>query len=632
MRKKLLVLILTIFVTLSLSDNFVTIRVFAYETVSDSALDIAEGIISWKKNENGSSDGDFLIGDKLLEQAGTTAGDWYPIGLGRLNIKDNNSGYLAVVKDKIEDRYRLPEKLSSSKATEWHRISLAVLAMGGDPTQIGTDEAGNTIDLIADGTYDRGRTVSLGRQGINGWIWGLIALDSMRYEIPEGAYYSREDIITEILKQQLDDGGFALAGTESDPDITAMAIQAFTPYRNDEKVYTYRRKSTGSEVSKSVDQVISEALDCLSRIQLSTGDYESWGTENVESTAQVLSALCSLGIDPLVDERFIKNGNTLLDGIMRYKLENGGFTHSFAYDPENPDALPNQANSMAGEQTLCAMAALWRMHSGMRNLYDFRPEQSEGIKKAISDLELKIDCITEKTSVNELEDMLYSYYRIPDSERSYVKNYRRLSESAKKAGIDIQKFETTVPEYDIEDPESGISEAVVFTDDDKNAVNQLPEDITTNDYVTVTTLLDKLEKSGDFDGKEEYHRKLEKAKKDIEEIQNKIDSLNSEIKEDLYPFEELSLKDKKTVDRIVKTYDSLSEPDRAEILSYEDVIRAKTKIDNKLRGMIISVLLLIILVIISFFLIRRICIRRHRKEEEMSELENLYDGEDREKE
>ena len=84
--------------------------------------------------------------------------------------------------------------------------------MGGDPTNIGTDENGLPINLIADGTYDRGKTTPLGRQGINGWIWGLITLDSMRYNIPDGAYYTRDDIIIEILRQQLSDGGFALSG------------------------------------------------------------------------------------------------------------------------------------------------------------------------------------------------------------------------------------------------------------------------------------------------------------------------------------------------------------------------------------------------------------------------------------
>lgn len=43
------------------------------------------------------------------------------------------------------------------------------------------------IDLIADGTYDRvdGNGVGItGKQGINGFIWALITVDSMFYEIP----------------------------------------------------------------------------------------------------------------------------------------------------------------------------------------------------------------------------------------------------------------------------------------------------------------------------------------------------------------------------------------------------------------------------------------------------------------
>ena len=155
------------------------------EYTSDNFLSVADGIIAWKKADNGSKPDGYLINDKYLENAGTTPGDWYPIALGRLGIQDNNEGYLAVIKDRVEERYRESGRLSAAKATEWHRIALAVLAMGGDPTNFGTDENGAPINLIADGTYDRGKTTPLGRQGINGWIWGLITLDSMRYAVPE---------------------------------------------------------------------------------------------------------------------------------------------------------------------------------------------------------------------------------------------------------------------------------------------------------------------------------------------------------------------------------------------------------------------------------------------------------------
>ena len=403
-------------------------------------LAIAQGVVDWKKRDNGSPADGFLLTPSFLEEAGTPAGDWYPIGLGRLGIEDNNEGYLAVIAEKVSQRYREENRLDKSKATEWHRISLAILAMGGDPTRIGADENGSPINLIADGTYDRGKTVSLGRQGITGWIWGLIALDAMRYEIPNGAYYSRDDIITEILRLQLEDKGFALTGKRADPDVTAIVLQALAPYYNSEKVYTYQPKDGEGEVSQTVRQAVDDALALLSALQKDTGDFSSWGIRNVESTVQVMVALCSLGLDPLTDERFIKNGNTLLDGILQYQHEDGGFVHSFVQDPENPGVLPDKSNSLAGEQALYAMAALWRQQKGMRTLYDFRPEQSEALKKRIAELEAAIGAMDASPARTELEALLTSYYSLPADERSYVGNYGTLSDAAKAAGVDIEKI------------------------------------------------------------------------------------------------------------------------------------------------------------------------------------------------
>ena len=347
------------------------VRVYTQDELMDTAL----GIVNWKKLDNGSTADGPLINDAYLEMAGTTPGDWYQIGMSRMRINDDYAGYLAVIRDIVQARYREESKLSSAKATEWHRIALAILAAGGDPTDFGTDANGAAINLIADGTYDRGKTASLGRQGINGWIWGLIALDARRYPVPEGAFNSRDDIIVEILRQQLADGGFALTGPVSDVDITAMALQAFAPYVDSEKTYTYTQHVSGIEVTKSVGQAVDEALVWLAAAQDDDGDFFSWGTQNVESTVQTVVALCCLGIDPQTDPRFIKNGKTPLDGIMKYRMPDGGFIHSFTYDPDNPTSLPTQSNTMASEQVLYALAAVRRQMQGMRTLYDFRPEE-----------------------------------------------------------------------------------------------------------------------------------------------------------------------------------------------------------------------------------------------------------------
>ena len=620
MTKRIVCLLLLLLLSLPMYG----IRVTAAQFGANDALKVAEGIIAWKKSDNGSDPNGYLLNDAYLALAGTTPGDWYPIGLGRLGIADRNSAYLAVIRDRVEERYRQPGKLNATKATEWHRIALAVLAMGGDPTAFGTDADGQPIDLIADGTYDRGKTTSLGRQGINGWIWGLIALDSLRYPVQESAYDTRDTIIMEILRQQLPDGGFALSGTSADPDITAMALQAFAPYRNDEKIYTYTLKKTGEEVTKTVHTVIEEALQCLSALQLPTGDFSSWGTENVESTDQVTVALCSLGIDPLTDARFIKNGNTLWDGILRYRMPDGGFVHSYTYDPDNPSSLPDRSNTMAGEQTLYTMAAMWRQSNGMRTLYDFRPEQSTSVKERISKLEKQIDTVGANTDIPVLEGLLIDFYALPIWERSYVNGYWTLSDAARSAGVDIDGIANTTTV--IEDPDNAADDLPLlsFSISDRAAVDALPERLTTEQYVVITTLLDKLLQSEDFDGKVQYLDKLTAAKHTIAEIQAEIDALNNDIKEKLYPFDNIGLKDKKTVDAIVARYMRLSAYDQAKIERWEDVVKTKTKLDNLVRGMIIGAVLSIIAAVIALFLFRRIRMRKLRKEREMEELAAEY--------
>lgn len=609
------------------------LTLFCGFTVSASAkeqafdpLSVADGIIEWKTADNGSSSGK-LINDRYLEAAGTTPGDWYVIGLSRLLKDDNYGEYLSVVRDKVRERYSESGKLSSAKATEWHRITLAVLAAGGDPTNMGTDESGQTVNLIADGTYNRGKVTSLGRQGINGWIWGLIALDSMRYAVPDGAYYTRDDIILEIVSRQLSDGGFALSGKTADPDITAMAIQALAPYYNSEKIYTFKALNEGASVSKSVYEVIDAALECLSALQLDSGGFASWGTENVESTDQVVVALCCLGIDPLEDERFIKNGNTLVDGILKFQNSDGGFVHSFTYDSDNPTSLPDTSNTMAGEQTLYTMAAIWRQSEGMRTLYDFRSEQSPVLKQRIASLENKIadcDLNNDKTAV---EALLKEFYSLPEDERCYVTSYRRLSDGAKKCGIDISLIaDTTVV---VKDETADEDTAVLyFSESDRAEADALPTVLSSEYYVRVTALLDKIERCEDFEGIEFYREKLLAAKAAISEIEKEIDGINTEIKEKLYPFENISLKDKSTVDGLFERYRKLSDFDKAKIERWEDVVKAKTRIDNTLRGIVIGAVLALAAAAVGVFLGFRIRKRIFRRKREMEELAAMFSDEE----
>ncbi len=366
MRKKSFSILLIILILLSCVNSKVFAKSYNSKITEAELKSDIEACFNWAKMGN-----DILLNDEFLNYVGMTDGDWFPINMGRYGYQENTFNlYLDAIEKDITQKYQSSSKLDRNKATEWHRIALAVTSMGGDPTNIGKDVNGNPINLIADGTYNCVLS-KVDRQGINGPIWALISADSMNYEIPSNVKYQREDLIVMILERQMSDGGFTLGGTAtrdlpSDPDITAMALQALAPYKDSTTKYTAH-----GGVQKTIGQVIEESLAQMSKIQKEDGDFSSWGTVNVESTAQMLVALTALGIDPYQDTRFIKNGNTLIDGILKYQLSSGGFTHSFTHDPQNPDATAGEENRMASEQAALGLISYYRFTNEMTRLYDF---------------------------------------------------------------------------------------------------------------------------------------------------------------------------------------------------------------------------------------------------------------------
>ncbi len=596
-------------------------------------------IINWKKSQN-EPYANILFTNDFLENAGDSSTDWYVLGLGRAGLEDDFASYLAVIKDTVEKRYQTDEKLSTSKATEWHRISLAILSAGGDPTNVGTDDNGDVIDLIADGTYNRGDTTrALGSQGINGWIWGLITLDSLRYNVPDNAVETRNSMIEEILRAQLEDGGFSLNTHEKDSnvDLTAMAIQALAPYYNSEETYTYEQISTDKKVTKKVRDVVDEALQLLSELQLDDGDYELTGLSNVESTAQVTVALTALGIDPLQDERFIKNGNTLLDAVLRYQMPDGGFIHSGTLDEENDYADPNESNSMASEQVLYTFISLYRLYDEKRVLYDFRKEMSDEVVQKVNDASEAIEQLPDKTtSANEdqVEKAFQLYEDVPISERSYVYNYSNLADAMETLKID-NSSEYLAEHIGENDKGNGNNIALftktdsassdeAFTKEDKVKVDELlAEKVSTEFYVEVVTFLDKLYHE---DTEQIYKKtipKLEEKKKEIEEIEEDLEQLNQKILDDLYPFNDISTEDKEVVDEVIERYETLTSYDQEKIQGYEDVEKAAIQINNLTRAKYIAVSIIIIVVGAGVLLVIR-----YRKRKQETRHQKMLDYED----
>ena len=158
---------------------------------------------------------------------------------------------------------------------------------------------------------------------------------------PDGV--SADEIVDTILTLRRADGGFSVTGENSDVDVTAMALQALAPY------------SHRSDVSAVID----ECLTLLSEKQTENGGFYAYGVENPESASQVIITLCTLGIDPFTDARFIKNGNTAPDTLLRFRLETGGFSHAMGEDE----------NANATMQVFLAMTALHNLRQGDNSLY-----------------------------------------------------------------------------------------------------------------------------------------------------------------------------------------------------------------------------------------------------------------------
>lgn len=275
--------------------------------------------------------GDFM-GTLGTPTVNSTGGEWMVIGLARSG-RPVPAGYYDNVVEYVKAKADANERLHRAKVTDNARVILALTSIGKDVTNVGGHNLLKGLDNMA----------YVQTQGINGPIFTLIALDSHNY--PTMGDVTREKLIQAILDAQLTDGGWTLSGENADPDMTAMAIQALAPY--------YKTNET-------VKAAVDKALDVLSELQLATGGFGSWGTENSESCAQVIVALTALGIDPAKDSRFIKNGLTILDALASYYVDGGGFRHIASGDRDG----------MATEQGYYALAAYYRFLNGQTRLYD----------------------------------------------------------------------------------------------------------------------------------------------------------------------------------------------------------------------------------------------------------------------
>lgn len=258
-------------------------------------------------------------------------------------------------------------QITRAKYSDYSKLILALTAIGVDARDV---MGHNLLAYLSD--YE-----NVSRQGNNGTIWALIALKSNpAYEIPEDPsavqQNSEELLVKKVVGMQCQDGGWTMMGTTGDSDMTGMAMQALASYYN---------KDGYEDVTAAIDK----GLAWIEKNQLSSGGFGTMKTETSESVAQIITALCGVGIDCGEDARFIKNGKWPMTGLFQYYMPEGGFMHVAADAGNNGGGAGGIIDGMATEQGLYATVAYRRFLDGETFLYDMSDVAiSAGTKPVVS--------------------------------------------------------------------------------------------------------------------------------------------------------------------------------------------------------------------------------------------------------
>lgn len=290
-----------------------------------------------------------LAADVTEPSFGTTAGEWTILTLARGGYYQPDDKYFKDYYDRIVETVNttassvnLGGALHKVKSTENSRLIMALSAIGRDARKVGD---WNLVEAYSTNGFSW-----IKKQGINGPVFALIALDTRGYETTDTTL--RKQCVDYLLEKQLSDGGWALSGSSADPDMTAMTLQALAKYTSDPVVAT----------------ACMNGFTALSNIQQDDGGYKSWGSVNSESIAQVVVACTAHGVNPHTDARFVKNGKSVVDALMTfYNADTKNFSH----------VIGDGGNAMATDQASYALAAYSRFAAGKTSLYDMTDVPSQ---------------------------------------------------------------------------------------------------------------------------------------------------------------------------------------------------------------------------------------------------------------
>lgn len=247
------------------------------------------------------------------------------------------------------------EAYNASSASDLVRDGLALLSLGTNLTALKTSDATeyNLLERISEYSKDDFGYVTNA-------IMALTLYHAADYKPTTGI--TEYDLIDYILDSRNTSGlwGYSWEGMDYvDYDSTAMVLNAFAPYFLSESA---DEAKIPQNLYDEIINTVNTAVNALSGIQLNNG---SLGNANTDAAA--ITGLAAVGINPNTDERFIKAGNSLINGILSYALDNNS---GFGY-------LNNtEFNALATEQcfrALIAQLGLLSSKNGIYNIYDVKP-------------------------------------------------------------------------------------------------------------------------------------------------------------------------------------------------------------------------------------------------------------------
>lgn len=283
----------------------------------------AKGALEWQCDRIGASG----ISDMplmLASSAGTSPAEWYTIALLKYDGSADLSPYISALEKRISES-------AGFSPTDSLRIAIAMTAAKGK-------------NAFAEKILKNAG----GYSGVIAAAYSLILLDCAAYP---NELCSRSAVIEKLLSYEIKSGGFAFSGSRGDPDVSAMVLTALSPYKN----------------NPDVSPCFERTLNFLSSIQNGSGGFSSFGTENCESSSQVLIALSSSGIDAARDVRFLKGGRSVCDAIMSYRRSDGGFAH----------ISDGNSDNTATVQALLALLSYNALINGEGSIYHFTGSMCE---------------------------------------------------------------------------------------------------------------------------------------------------------------------------------------------------------------------------------------------------------------